>query len=312
MRKQTINTLLLTLTALIWGFAFIAQSMGASIGAFTFLAARSWLGAIVIIPVIYGADYFRAKNGEAHGWAKDQKELRFTLRGGLTCGFFLFAASAAQQMAMTMNASTAKAGFITAMYVVLVPIVGSLFFRKKISGQIWLCVLISVVGLYLLCMKNGFEGIASSDLLLLLCAFLFTFQILSVDYYSPQMDSIRLSLMQFLTTAILATICAFVFETPILADILACAGPILYCGILSSGVAYTLQIVAQKALNPAIASITMCLESVFAAIGGFLVLQQTLTLRESAGCALIFMAVVLAQIPLTLRKKEKQMVSGSK
>ncbi len=305
MSKQIRNTLLLTLTALIWGFAFIAQSMGTSIGAFTFLASRSWLGALVLLPVIAGADYAKAKKGEAYGWPRTKEARQFMLRGGLTCGFFLFAASAAQQIAMTLHASTAKAGFITAMYVVLVPIVGSLCFRKKIGGQIWVCVAISVVGLYLLCLTNGLEGVAASDLLLLLCAFLFTFQILSVDYFSPKMDCIRLSLLQFLATATLATVCAFLFETPIWAEILACAGPILYCGILSSGVAYTLQIVAQKELNPAIASITMCLESVFAAVGGFLVLQQLLTPREAAGCALIFAAVVLAQIPLTLRKKEQ-------
>ncbi len=306
MSKQTRNTLLLTLTALIWGFAFIAQSMGAVLGAFTFLACRSWLGAVVLLPVIAGADYFRAKNGETYGWPAAKDARRYMLRGGLTCGFFLFAASAAQQMAMTLNASTAKAGFITAMYVVLVPIVGSIFFRKKIGGQIWVCVAISVIGLYLLCMTNGFEGIEPSDLLLLLCAVLFTLQILSVDVFSPKMDCIRLSLLQFITTAVLATLCAFLFETPVLSEIVACAGPILYCGILSSGVAYTLQIVAQKALNPAIASITMCLESVFAAIGGFLVLQQLLTLREAAGCALIFAAVVLAQIPFKMRKPAKE------
>ncbi len=303
MSNQTKNTLLLTLTALIWGFAFIAQSMGASIGAFTFLASRSWLGALILLPVIAWADRSRAQKGEAYGWATTKEERRFVLKGGLTCGFFLFAASAAQQMAMTLHASTAKAGFITAMYVVLVPIVG-MAFGKKTGGQIWVCVAMSVVGLYLLCMTNGFEGVAPSDLLLLLCAFLFTFQILSVDHFSPQMDCIRLSLLQFLTTATLATLCAFLFETPRISEILACAGPILYCGILSSGVAYTLQIIAQKDLKPAIASITMCLESVFAAVGGFLVLQQVLTLREAAGCALIFFAVVLAQIPLDLHRRK--------
>lgn len=302
MRKQTCNTLLLTLTALIWGFAFIAQSMGASIGAFTFLAGRSLIGAAVILPVIYGADCVRKKQGKEYGWPTTGREKALLLRGGLTCGAFLFMASAAQQMAMTLQASTAKAGFITAMYVVLVPIFGILL-GKKTGPQIWVCVAISVVGLYLLCMTNGFEGVQASDLLLLLCAILFSGQILSVDIFSPQVDSIRLSGMQFLVTAILATICAFLFETPVLADMVACAGPILYCGLLSTGVAYTLQIVAQKDLNPTIASITMCLESVFAAVGGWLILQQVLTPRESAGCALIFLAVVFAQVPISLHKR---------
>ncbi len=304
MRTQTRNTLLLTLTALIWGLAFIAQSMGASIGAFTFLAGRSWLGALVLVPVIYGADYFKRKSGTSYGWPKEKADQKNMLIGGMVCGFFLFVASSAQQIAMTLNASTAKAGFITAMYVVLVPIVGGLF-GKKTGVQIWLCVAISVIGLYLLCMTNGIESIATSDLFLLACALLFTFQILSVDHFSPMMDSIRLSFIQFLTTSVLATVCAFLFETPKWLEIVACAGPILYCGILSSGVAYTLQVVAQKDLNPAIASITMCLESVFAAVGGWLILQQVLTLRESAGCALIFAAVVLAQIPVKLRKTAK-------
>ncbi len=304
MSKQTINTLLLVCTALIWGFAFTAQSMGTSLGAFTFLASRSWLGMAVLLPVMSGADFFKRKKGVSAGWPVAKADRNNMLLGGLVCGFFLFAASAAQQIAMTLNASTAKAGFITAMYVVLVPLVGMLF-GKKTGAQIWLCVLFSVLGLYLLCMTSGFGGIALSDIVLLLCALLFTFQILSVDHFSPQMDGIRLSFLQFFTTSVLATICAFVFETPRWSEIIACAGPILYCGILSSGVAYTLQIVAQKDLNPAIASITMCLESVFAALGGWLILQQVLTLRESFGCALIFFAVVLAQLPIQWRLPAK-------
>ncbi len=301
MSNQTKNTLLLTLTALIWGFSFIAQSMGATIGAFTFLASRSWIGVVVLLPVLYGADRLRAARGEAHGWPTAKADRLLMLRGGLSCGFFLFVASAAQQTAMTLNASTAKAGFITAMYVVLVPVVGGLF-GKKTGGQIWFCVAVSVVGLYLLCMTNGLESVEASDLLLLLCAFLFTFQILSVDHFSPQMDCIRLSFLQFVVTAVLATVGALLFETPVFADIVACAGPILYCGVLSTGVAYTLQIIAQKDLKPAIASITMCLESVFAALGGWLILQQVLTPREAAGCALIFFAVVFAQVPVQWRK----------
>ncbi len=305
MSKQTKNTLLLTLTALIWGFAFIAQSMGASIGALTFLASRSWIGAIALSPVLYIMNAKKQKNGEAPLFPRDAAGRKTLLRGGLVCGFFLFCASFAQQFAMTLNASTAKAGFITAMYVVLVPVFG-MALGKRTGAQIWVCVAVAVVGLYLLCMTNGFESIAPSDFCLLLCAVLFSMQILSVDHFSPHVEGVCLSYLQFITTAILASIGAFLFETPTLADILACGLPILYCGVLSTGVAYTLQIIAQKGLNPAIASITMCLESVFAAVGGWLILQQVLTARESFGCALIFGAVVFAQVPLNaLWRKEK-------
>ena len=160
---------------------------------------------------------------------------------------------------------------------------------------------IAVAGLYLLCMKNGFGSIELSDWLLLGCAVLFSFQIMAVDHYSPLVDGVRLSLLEFLVTAIESTLAAFLFETPALADFAANAWPIVFCGVFSSGVAYTLQILGQKDLNPAIASLIMCLESVFSAIGGWLILHQSLSAREGIGCALIFTAVVLAQLPLGKR-----------
>ena len=157
---------------------------------------------------------------------------------------------------------------------------------------------IAVVGLYLLCMKNGFGGVETSDWILFSCAVLFSFQIMSIDHFSPLVDGVRLSLLQFIVVAVESTAAALLFETPTLAEFGANLLPIAYCGVLSSGAGYTLQILGQKNLNPAIASLIMCLESVFSALGGWLLLNQSLSLRESAGCALIFAAVVLSQLPL--------------
>lgn len=304
MKTQMRNTLLLVLGALIWGMAFVAQSVGAGLGAYTFLACRSWLAVLVLYPTMLGFDAVRRRRGAAWGWPKDKAGRRRLLAGGGVCGTFLFFASAAQQIGITLDPSTAKASFITAMYVVLVPVV-SLAFGRRNSAQLWVSVAVSVAGLYLLCMQNGFGSIRQSDGVLMLCALLFSFQIMAVDHYSPRLDGVRLSLMQFVVTALWSTAAALLFETPTAADIAANALPLLYCGVLSSGVGYTLQIVGQKGLNPAIASLAMCLESVFGAVGGWLLLDQSLSARELVGCTLIFAAVVLAQLPVGdwLRRK---------
>ena len=191
------------------------------------------------------------------------------------------------------------------MYVVLVPVFG-LFLGRKGSAQLWVSMVVAVLGLYLLCMKNGFTGIESSDWILLSCAVLFSFQIMAVDHFSPRMDGVRLSLVEFLVVSVESTVAAFLFETPTAAEFAANALPILYCGVLSSGVAYTLQILGQRDLNPAIASLLMCLESVFSALGGWLLLHQSLSGREVFGCALIFAAVVLAQLPLEQLRRAKK------
>ena len=297
MNTQRKNSLLLLLCAFIWGTAFVAQSAGSGMGACSFLAGRSWLAVLVLLPTVYAFDALRRRAGEACGWPKTKADRRLLLTAGVVCGTFLFAASAAQQMGITLNPSTAKAGFLTAMYVVLVPVFGLALGRRG-SAQLWLSMVIAVAGLYLLCMKNGFGGIEPSDWLLIGCAVLFSFQILSVDHFSPLVDGVRLSLLQFFVVAVESTVAAFLFETPSLADFTANAWPIVFCGVFSSGVGYTLQILGQKDLNPAIASLIMCLESVFSAIGGWLILHQSLSLREGVGCALIFAAVVLAQLPL--------------
>ena len=305
MTNQTKNSMLLMLCALIWGTAFVAQSAGSGMGAFSFLAGRSWMAVLVLIPTVKAFDALHHRQGRPDGKPKTAAERKLLLKAGLVCGTLLFLASAAQQLGITLDPSTAKAGFLTAMYVVLVPVFG-LFLGRKGSAQLWVSMAIAVVGLYLLCMKNGFGSIESSDWLLLSCAVLFSFQIIAVDHFSPQVDGVRLSLAEFLVVSVESTAAAMLFETPSAAQFAENALPILYCGIMSSGVAYTLQILGQRDLNPAIASLIMCLESVFSALGGWMLLHQNLSAREVFGCVLIFAAVVLAQLPLEMLRRVKK------
>ena len=289
--------LLQMLCALIWGTAFVAQSAGSGMGAFSFLAGRSWMAVLVLLPTVKAFDALHHRQGKPDGKPKTTAEHKLLLKAGLMCGTLLFLASAAQQLGITLDPSTAKAGFLTALYVARVPVCGR-FLGRKGSAQLWVSMAIAGVGLYLLCMKDGFGSIQSSDWLLLLCAVLFSFQIMAVDHFSPQMDGVRLSLVEFFVVSVESTVAAFLFEQPAMAEFVTYAGPILYCGIMSSGVAYTLQILGQRDLNPAVASLIMCLESVFSALGGWLLLHQNLSIRESTGCVLLFAAVVLAQLPL--------------
>ena len=291
---QLRNTLLLVLTALVWGCAFVAQSVGAEhVGAFTFLACRSWLAGVTLLPVI-ALLRARQRRPESAAESPAPQSRRALLTGGIACGCFLFLASSAQQIGVA-STTTAKAGFITAMYVIIVPIL-SLVLGRRVGKKIWLCVAMSVVGLYLLCIA-GSLSLSRGDAMVLLCALLFAGHIMTVDHFSPKMDGVQLSCIQFFTTAILATVCMFLFEHPTAAALQSALLPILYAGILSSGVGYTLQIVAQKGLNPTIASMAMSLESVFSALAGWVILGQGLTAREFSGCALMFAAIILAQLP---------------
>ena len=216
--------------------------------------------------------------------------------GGICCGTALFAASAAQQMGIGTT-STAKAGFMTALYVVLVPVAG-VFLGSRPGIKLWCCVAVSVVGLYLLCLAGRDTlSLTGGEWQLLLCALLFTLQILVVNHFSPKLDGIQLSFAQFLMVAVLSTIFMFVFEAPTIDQFRGAAVSIAYCGIMSSGVAFTLQIVAQRDLDPTIASLAMCLESVFSALAGWLILGETLSATELCGCALMFGAIVASQLP---------------
>ncbi len=304
MKTQMRNSMMLMLCAFIWGTAFVAQSAGSGMGAFSFLAGRSWLAVLVLAPTVKVFDALRRRQGVPGGSPQTPAQRRLLLCAGLVCGTFLFAASSAQQVGITLNPSTAKAGFLTAMYVVLVPVFGLLLGRRG-SAQLWVSMVIAVGGLYLLCMKNGFGGIEPSDWALMLCAVLFSFQIMSVDHFSPRLDGVRLSFLQFFVVSVESTAAALIFETPTAAQFAENAVPLLYCGVMSSGVAYTLQILGQRDLNPAVASLIMCLESVFSALGGWLLLGQSLSVREWMGCVLIFAAVVLAQLPVPARRQKR-------
>ena len=302
--NELFYTLLLTLAALIWGSAFVAQSVGAGyVGPLTFLAARSWIGFILMVLLLRLQKIFPALRDTHVPAGKDALSRRTKLLGGMICGVFLFAASWAQQAGIAYT-TTAKAGFITTMYVVIVPIL-SVFLRKKVPARIWFCVLLSVTGLYLLSMQGGFY-LEKGDSLVLLCAFLFAFQILAVNKYAPLMNGILLTCLEFFAEALLSTVFMFIFETPALSSLQMAFWSILYAGVMSSGIAYTLQVITQKHLDPTIASLIMSLESVFAALTGWLILHQTLSLRELSGCALMFVSILLSQLPAPEKKRKEQ------
>ena len=296
MKTQTKHSLMLMLCAFIWGTAFVAQSAGSGMGAYSFLAGRSWLAVLVLIPTVFAFDAVRKKQGQPYGWPKEKSERKTLLAAGLVCGTFLFAASAAQQIGITINPSTAKAAFLTAMYVVLVPVFG-LFFKRKVSLPVWVAVALSVVSLYLLCIKGSFR-LAAGDLLVLVCAVCFAVHILVIDRFSATCDGVKLSCVQFLFAALWSGVCIPFFEHVDAAALLSCALPLLYVGVFSCGVGYTLQILAQKGSNPTVVTILLSLESVFAVIAGVIILHQSMTPREYLGCVLMFLAVVLAQIPI--------------
>lgn len=299
MKKQQIplkNSLLLLLTATIWGVAFVAQSVGMDyVGGFTFNMARSLIGSAVLLPVIWFMGRNSSKKAEEAQGSSSRKDL---LWGGLACGILMCLASNFQQFGIKYT-TVGKAGFITACYIVLVPILG-LFLKKKCSPFIWLAVAMSVAGLYLLCITDGFS-IGKGDILVLICAVFFSFHILVIDYYSPKVDGVKLSCIQFLVCGILSGIPALIFEKPEMSAVLTAWQPILYAGVMSCGVAYTLQIIGQKNMNPTVASLILSLESCISVLAGWVILGQQLSAREIAGCVIMFAAIILAQLP----QKEK-------
>lgn len=287
------QSMILFLAALIWGVAFVAQSVGMDyVGPYTFIAARNIVALVVLVPCAMIVDRKnKGKSGE--GQAKSTKGSLVT--GGICCGVCLFAASTLQQTGIKYT-TVGKAGFITAMYMVLVPVFG-IFLNKKTGAKIWTSVALALTGLYLLCITEGDFCLQKGDIYMLCCAVVFSFQILSVDYFSRLVDGVKLSCMQTFTNAVLGVVMMAVFEQPDIKNIMAAAVPVLYAGILSSGVGYTFQIIGQKGMNPTIASLIMSLESVVSVLAGWIILNQTLTKREAAGCVLAFAAIVLVQLP---------------
>ena len=289
------------LAAFIWGTAFVAQDLCAdSIGAFAFNATRYFIAVLALLVVILISD--KVKKNKPTLTAQEKKAANKQLwLGGLCCGAALAIASNFQQAGLVAGTDAGKAGFITALYVVLVPVFG-LFFKRKVSLPTWIAVVLSVVALYLLCIKGDFS-LAPGDLLVLVCAVCFAVHILVIDHFGATCDGVKLSCLQFLFAGIISTICMFIFEDVDFAAILSCALPLLYVGIFSCGVGYTLQILAQKDSNPTVVTILLSLESVFAVIAGAIILKQQMTVREYIGCAIMFAAVILAQIQFPTKQK---------
>ena len=283
------NNILLVLTALIWGCAFVAQSVGMDyVGPFTFNMARFLIGAIVLLPVIWFMDRQR-KTGAEKG--AGQKTL---IIGGICCGIALAVASTLQQWGILFT-TVGKAGFITAMYIVIVPLLG-IFIGKKVRPLIIGCVAIAVVGFYFLCMTESLR-LGLGDFLVLLCAIAFSIHILVIDHFSPKVDGVKMSAIQFLTAAIISAVPTLLWEQPVFTEILQAWQPVLYAGVMSCGVADTQQIIAQKNADPTVASLLLSLESVFSVLAGWVLLGQGLSLKELFGCVLIFCAIILAQLP---------------
>lgn len=289
------------LAAFIWGTAFVAQDLCAdSIGTFAFNATRYFIAVLALLVVILISDKLKKNKPTLTAQEKKAGSKQLWL-GGLCCGAALAIASNFQQAGLVAGTDAGKAGFITALYVVLVPVFG-LFFKRKVSLPTWIAVVLSVVALYLLCIKGDFS-LAPGDLLILVCAVCFAVHILVIDHFTAYCDGVKLSCLQFLFAGIISTICMFIFEDVDFAAILSCALPLLYVGIFSCGVGYTLQILAQKDSNPTVVTILLSLESVFAVIAGAIILKQQMTVREYIGCAIMFAAVVLAQIQFPTRQK---------
>lgn len=294
MRKK--NALLLFVAAFIWGTAFVAQSAGMDyMEPFTFNGTRSFIGGLVLFVYIFAREKGKASSDvreKAQGEMKgSRKEL---ILGGTLCGILLFAASSLQQIGIQYT-TAGKAGFITACYIVIVPVLG-VFLGKKTGWKIWTAVAFALAGLYLLCMTESFT-VGTGDFLIFMCALIFSLHILVIDYFAPKVDGVKLSCIQFFVCGILSVLPAFVWETPNLSDVLAGWIPLLYAGVFSCGVAYTLQIIGQKNVNPAIASLILSMESCFSVLAGWAVLGEKLSCREGAGCILMFAAILLAQLP---------------
>ena len=315
--RKMLGNMLLLLTAVIWGTAFVFQRVGMdSIEPVTFNAARMWLAAAAIgLVAVFTAEKSLQDDTLNTGFTTDstldtaladrqdkrQDRRKNTIIGGICCGSFLTAASLFQQMGVVYT-TAGKAGFITAMYMLLVPIINFVFFKKKNTWLVWTGVLIGVIGMYLLCIKDGFS-LTYGDSLVCICALLFSGHILCCDHFVQLGNPIQISAIQFLTTAVISSIIAWIVEAPSPEKILSAAIPILYCGIVSGGIGYTLQMVAQKYTDPTIASLLMSLESVFAVIAGAVLLGERMTARELAGCIVMFAAIVLVQIPLPARRR---------
>lgn len=293
-KNQLIGSLLLLICAFIWGSAFVAQTTGAEyVGPFTFICLRSILGGAVLLPVIFVVDIIKKKNSQKEENTKNNRKTLFI--GGICCGAALCLASVFQQAGIDKGTDPGKAGFITALYILLVPL-SSLFMKKRVRPIIWPCIAASVVALYLLCVTES-NSVELSDLLVLICAALYTVHILVIDKVSPHVDGIKLSCIQFFVAAALSLFPAVIYEGVDVQAIISAMPSVAYAGIMSSGVAYTLQILGQQKTEPTLASMIMSLESVFAVLTSMAVLHLAPSPREAVGCVIMFVAIIVAQLP---------------
>ena len=306
------DTIFLFLTAMIWGAAFVAQSVSMDyIGPFTFICLRSVIGGLFLIPVIMVIDNIRKKrrsesvktasdngiNSFQKMQAEEEKlswKNKRLLESGIVCGIFLFLANCFQQTGIQYT-TVGKAGFITTLYIIIVPFMG-LFLKKKIGINIWISAVIAAVGMYFLCITESFS-IGAGDRLVLMCSVVFSVHILVIDHFSPKADGVVISCVQFFTAGVIASVLMLLFEHPSVSAVIAAAAPILYAGVMSCGIGYTLQVVAQNGVDPTVASLLLSLESVFSVLAGWMLLGQKLSGRELFGCVLVFAAVLLVQIP---------------
>lgn len=286
MRRK--NAFMLFLTAFIWGTAFVAQSVGMDyLGPFGFNGIRSLIGGVALLPCIYIL-------GKINKNSNEKGDVKTLAAGGICCGLALFAASSMQQIGIQYT-TAGKAGFITAFYIVLVPVFG-IFLGKKTGWKIWLAVALALAGLYFLCITESFS-VGRGDIYVFIGALLFTVHILVIDYFAPRTDGVKMSCIQFFVAGILSMFPMAAFETTTVEGIMRSWGPLLYAGVLSCGVAYTLQIIGQKNMNPTVASLILSLESCISVLAGWAILREQLSVREGVGCILMFAAIILAQIP---------------
>lgn len=292
------NSLLLLLTAFIWGTAFVAQSVGMDyVGPFTYTCVRSLIAGIMLIPCIAFLNKVNPKQEEMHIYQKEegkQAYQKILLIGGICCGLALGVASSLQQIGI-QHTTVGKAGFITTFYIIIVPIIG-LFFKKRCGINVWIGVVFALAGLYFLCITEGFS-VGYGDAMVFLCALAFSVHILVIDHFTQLVDGVKMSCIQFFVAAAVSGVGMILFENPDIGNILSAWMPILYAGALSSGVGYTLQIIGQKGMNPTIASLILSLESVISVLAGMVLLNEKLTGREILGCILMFIAIILAQLP---------------
>lgn len=295
-KTQLKNSLLLLLTATIWGVAFVAQSVGMDhVGPFTFNAVRSIIGGIVLIPCIFFLDHRKSDQKEELPSPQQQAEQTSTLiLGGVCCGILLALAAVFSRWASSIQRSDVQDLSLPA--ILLRSVLGHFFLRKKCGATIWIAVALALAGLYLLCITDGFS-VGKGDLLVMVCSLLFSLHILVIDYFSPKVDGVKMSCIQFFVCGFLCAIPAVFTEHIVLADIFAAWAPILYAGVMSCGVAYTLQIIGQKDMNPTVASLILSLESCISVLAGWILLNQKLSARELSGCVLMFAAIILAQLP---------------